>query len=203
MNAPPFPSIAPRPLVVATSNRGKLQELQTYLTHSGWELCLKPPELEIAETGATFAANAALKASGTAIATGKWALADDSGLEVAALNGGPGVYSARYANTDAQRIDRLLGELAGQTQRQARFVCAIAIAQPDGSIAATAEGVCDGEILLAPVGTGGFGYDPIFYVPDRGLTFAEMPLELKQQVSHRGRALAIASQHLLRLATTG
>jgi XTP/dITP diphosphohydrolase len=187
-------------LVVSTGNIGKLKELQAYLIDSGWVLSLKPAELEIEETGDSFAANAAFKAQETATATGKWSIADDSGLEVVALDGAPGIYSARYANTDDARIDRLLQEMQGTTDRRARFVCAIAIARPDGSIAGRAEGICAGEILTARSGSGGFGYDPIFYVPEQGMSFAEMPAALKKQVSHRGRALAIARQQLLTLA---
>jgi XTP/dITP diphosphohydrolase len=187
-------------LVVSTGNIGKLKELQAYLIDSGWVLSLKPAELEIEETGDSFASNAALKAQETAMATGKWSIADDSGLEVVALDGAPGIYSARYANTDEARIDRLLQEMQGTTDRRARFVCAIAIASPDGAIAAQAEGICAGEILTARSGSGGFGYDPIFHVPEQGMSFAEMPAAVKKQVSHRGRALAIARQQLLSLA---
>lgn len=186
-------------LVVSTGNPGKLQEMQAYLADTGWSLSLKPPELDIVETGDTFAANASLKAQQTALATGKWSIADDSGLEVAALNGAPGIYSARYAQTDADRIARILAEMIDQTDRQARFVCAVAIARPDGQIADQFEGVCEGEILLAPTGSGGFGYDPIFYVPAVGMSFAQMPPALKKQVSHRGQALALAQASLLRL----
>jgi XTP/dITP diphosphohydrolase len=176
-------------LVVATGNPGKLRELQAYLADSGWELTLKPQELDVEETGTTFAANARLKASQVAIATGQWAIADDSGLAVDALNGAPGVYSARYGNSDADRISRLLRELGDNENRQAQFVCAVAIASPDGTIALESAGVCRGEILPAPRGAGGFGYDPIFYVPEQQLTFAEMSREVKGSISHRGQAL--------------
>jgi XTP/dITP diphosphohydrolase len=177
-------------LVVATSNAGKLREMQAYLANSGWELTLKPEELEIEETGDTFAANACLKASEVAKATGKWAIADDSGLQVDALNGAPGVYSARYGKTDADRIARLLKELGNENNRQAQFVCAVAIARPDGEIVLECEGICRGEILHAPRGEGGFGYDPVFYVPEKQLTFAQMSPEDKKSVSHRGKAFA-------------
>jgi XTP/dITP diphosphohydrolase len=188
-------------LVVSTGNTGKLQEMQAYLADTGWSLSLKPADLDIEETGSTFAANASLKAQQTALATGKWSIADDSGLEVNALNGAPGIYSARYAATDAERIARILAELDGKSpaDRQARFVCAVAIARPDGQIADQFAGTCAGEILLAPTGSGGFGYDPIFYVPTVGMSFAEMPPAVKKQVSHRGRALALAHASLLRL----
>ncbi len=183
----PFPMT--KPLILATSNQGKLQEMQAYLVDSDWELILKPEELEVEETGETFAANACLKASQIAQATKQWAIADDSGLEVDALNGVPGVYSARYGNNDSERIARLLRELGNEVNRQAQFVCAVAIARPDGAIVLQSEGICRGEILHAPRGDGGFGYDPIFYVPDKQLTFAQMSRELKGSISHRGQAL--------------
>ncbi len=175
-------------LVIATGNAGKLREMQAYLTDLGWELTLKPAELEIEETGDTFAANACLKASQVAQATGKWAIADDSGLQVEALNGAPGVYSARYGQTDTERISRVLGELGDEPNRQAQFVCAVAIARPDGAIALQSEGICRGEIIHSPRGTGGFGYDPIFYVPTQKMTFAEMTPEVKRSISHRAQA---------------
>ncbi|MBD2430166.1 MULTISPECIES: RdgB/HAM1 family non-canonical purine NTP pyrophosphatase [Fischerella] len=183
-------------LVVATGNPGKLREMQAYLSDSGWELKLKPEDLEIEETGDTFAANACLKASQVAKATGNWAIADDSGLEVDALNGVPGVYSARYGKTDAERITRLLRELGDEVQRQAQFVCAVAIARPDGAIVLQSEGICRGEILYSPRGDGGFGYDPIFYVPEMQMTFAEMTPDLKRSISHRGKAFANLLQKL-------
>lgn len=175
-------------LIVATGNPGKLTEMQAYLTSLPWELRLKPAALEIDETGTTFAENACLKATQVAQATGEWAIADDSGLEVEALGGAPGIYSARYGNSDHDRIQRLLQELEGQANRRARFVCVVAIARPDGAIVVQAEGICPGEIFNTPRGTGGFGYDPIFYVPSHQMTFAEMPAELKHEVSHRGLA---------------
>ncbi|WP_341531163.1 RdgB/HAM1 family non-canonical purine NTP pyrophosphatase [Nostoc sp. UHCC 0302] len=175
-------------LVVATGNPGKLREMQAYLENSNWELILKPEELEIEETGETFAANACLKASQVALATGNWAIADDSGLEVDALNGIPGVYSARYGQNDSERIARLLKELGNAENRQAQFVCVVAIANPDGAIVLQAEGICRGEILHAPRGNSGFGYDPIFYVPEKKLTYAEMTPQAKRSISHRGKA---------------
>jgi XTP/dITP diphosphohydrolase len=178
-------------LIVATGNPGKLREMQAYLGDLPWELQLKPPEIEIEETGDTFTANARLKALGVAQATGEWSIADDSGLEVDALNGAPGIYSARYGKTDTERIERLLSELGNTSNRGAQFVCAIAIARPHGKIALEVEGVCRGEILKTPLGTGGFGYDPIFYVPEQGLTFAQMTPELKRRYSHRGKAFEL------------
>jgi XTP/dITP diphosphohydrolase len=180
-------------VVVATGNPGKLKEMQAYLGELGWELRLKPKDLEIEETGTTFLENARLKAVGVASALGQWAIADDSGLQVDALNGAPGLYSARYADSDQARIERVLSELAGISERGAQFVCAVALARPDGTIALETEGICRGEILTKPKGDGGFGYDPVFYVPELGQTFAEMSPQQKEACSHRG----IAFQQLM------
>jgi XTP/dITP diphosphohydrolase len=180
-----------RPLVVATGNPGKLAEMQRYLEGLAWDLELKPAELDVEETGSTFAENARLKASQIALATGKWAIADDSGLMVDALDGAPGVFSARYGLTDADRIARMLREMEGEVNRKARFICAVAIARPKGTIILEASGGCPGEITEEPQGSGGFGYDPIFYVPAAGMTFAEMDPEQKRLYSHRGRAFGL------------
>ena len=177
-------------LVVATGNPGKLVEIQEYLTDLPWQLELKPNNLDIEETGTTFIANARLKAVGVAQALSEWAIADDSGLMVDALDGAPGIYSARYGQTDADRIARLLRELGDNTNRQAQFICAIAIANPNGDIALETQGICPGEILTTPRGDGGFGYDPIFYVPGENQTFAEMSAATKNRISHRGLAFA-------------
>ncbi|NET01937.1 MAG: RdgB/HAM1 family non-canonical purine NTP pyrophosphatase [Sphaerospermopsis sp. SIO1G1] len=186
-------------LVVATGNPGKLKEMQAYLADSNWELTLKPADLDVEETGETFVENACLKASEVAKATEKWAIADDSGLAVDALNGAPGVYSARYGKTDEERIGRLLRELGDTTNRQAQFICVIAVANPQGEIVLQSEGMCKGEILYEVRGDGGFGYDPIFYVPQKQLTFAEMSPELKKSISHRGNALSALVPELIKL----
>jgi XTP/dITP diphosphohydrolase len=188
-------------LVVATGNPGKVQEIQAYLNNEGWNLRLKPPELDVEETGQTFLENAALKASQVAKAMGQWAIADDSGLAVNALGGAPGLYSARYGTSDADRINRVLRELSTCADRSAQFICAIVVARPDGTIVLQAEGICPGEILIEPRGQDGFGYDPIFYVPEQGLTFAEMPAAMKHTVSHRGRAFAELLPQLEQLST--
>ncbi len=188
-------------LVVGTGNPGKLREIQAYFgdSASDWALELKPDEIDVDETGKTFLENAALKASQTAIATGKWAIADDSGLSVDALDGAPGIFSARYGTDDADRIGRLLRELGDCENRGAQFVCAIALASPDGTIVILEEGICRGEILLEPQGTEGFGYDPIFYVPEEGMSFAQMPDGVKHRVSHRGQAFEIVMPKLAAL----
>ena len=184
-------------LVVGTNNAGKIKELNELLADLPVELCgLNNFEKvsDVEETGATFADNASLKASAYARQTGFWSLSDDSGLEVEALKGAPGVYSARYAGEgagDRERIDKLLKELAatGDQARRARFVCVMAVADEKGEIRYLAEGVCEGSIALAPNGTNGFGYDPVF-VPDGFTeTFGELSSTVKQKISHRARAI--------------
>ncbi|BAQ61120.1 nucleoside 5-triphosphatase RdgB [Geminocystis sp. NIES-3708] len=175
-------------LVVATGNAGKLREIQGYLREFNIELALKPSELDIEETGLTFLENAILKASEISKALKQWAIADDSGLMVDALNGQPGIFSARYGKTDQDRITRLLKELEGENNRNAQFVCAVAITNPEGEIIIQTEGICAGEILTEARGNNGFGYDPIFFVPEFNKTFAQMSPELKAKISHRGKA---------------
>lgn len=176
--------------VIATHNKHKLQELQRILTPLGIE-AVTADLSEVEETGTTFAENACLKAKAACKETGLPAVADDSGLEVDALDGRPGVYSARYAGegaTDAQRIEKLLGELSEvpAEKRGARFVSAICCVFPNGDIL-RAEGDCPGSISFAPAGEDGFGYDPIFLCGEK--TFAQMTAAEKDAVSHRGKAL--------------
>lgn len=192
------------PIVLASRNAGKVREIRELLADLPVEVesLLDHPEVaEVEETGTTFSENAILKARAVAEATGGLALADDSGIEVDALGGAPGVYSARFAGpdaTDAQRNARLLERLAGVPAegRTARYVAAIAIASPGGEVRTTVA-TCEGSIAEAPRGTGGFGYDPIFVVPGRGLTMAEIPSEEKNRISHRGRALRQAHATLM------
>ncbi len=192
-------------LVIASGNAGKVREFRQLLAGLGLEIEPQPQGLDVEETGTTFAENARLKATAIARATGDWALADDSGLSVDALGGAPGVHSARYADSDGARIARLLRELAlanaGKTSpnRQAHFAAALAIADPSGTIRLDVEGRCPGVILDAPRGTGGFGYDPVFLVPEAGLTFAEMDATLKGQIGHRGRAFSQLAPALIEL----
>lgn len=175
-------------VVVATGNPGKLKEMQAFINALGWTLQLKPPEIDVNETGKTFIENARLKASEVAKATGQWAIADDSGLEIDALDGAPGIYSARYAATSEACINRVLAEMSNESDRGAQFVCALAMARPDGEIALETQGICRGEILSERRGSGGFGYDPIFYAPEAGKTFAQMSDPEKDAHSHRGIA---------------
>lgn len=191
----------PRTLVFATRNRGKLHELEALVAPLGLAVVSAaslPEAPEVEEDGDTFEANAVKKAREVGLATGLPALADDSGLEVDILGGAPGVYSARYAGPgagDRANNEKLLEELAAvpEVDRGAHFTCVMAFADPAGALGETVHvtrGRCDGRLLFAPRGEGGFGYDPLFYVPDRGLTFAELPREVKNSISHRARALA-------------
>lgn len=184
-------------ILVATKNSGKVKELNGFLTGLPFQLQSLnefSDIIEVEEIGETFTDNAILKAKGYALQTGFWALADDSGLEVAALNGAPGVFSARYAgknSNDAEKISKLLEELnkTGDEKRFARFVCAMAISDDKGEIKFLAEGVCDGKIALTPSGINGFGYDPVFVPKDFEQTFGELPGEIKDKISHRARAV--------------
>lgn len=181
--------------VLATHNPGKLREMADILSRLGVEV-VSPgdvgADVEVEETGTTFAENAMLKARAICAASGLPAVADDSGLCVDALNGGPGVYSARYGGAgldDAGRTALLLSNLRGQTTRAAHFACAVACAFPNGDTL-TAEGRCHGTVAFAPMGNGGFGYDPVFFVPALSKTFAQLTAEEKHAISHRGKALA-------------
>jgi XTP/dITP diphosphohydrolase len=190
-------------LVVATRNAGKLKEIRRLLADENVTVLGLDafPELpEVVEDGATFAANARKKAQAVARATGRLTLADDSGLEVAALGGAPGVYSARYAGEgagDAANNAKLLTEMAGvpSGERRAAFVCAMALCGSDGECRLF-HGRLEGLIIAAPRGEGGFGYDPLFLVPEYGRTLAELPLEIKNRISHRGQALRQVCAHL-------
>ena len=197
---------APTVLVIASGNAGKLREFSALLADLGLETRPQPEGLAVEETGRTFAENARLKAVAVARATGCWALADDSGLSVDALGGAPGVHSARYADSDAGRITRLLQELtaanAATASRDARFTAALAVADPTGRVVLEVEGHCPGTILEAPRGEGGFGYDPVFFVPEAGLTFAEMAHPQKAKLGHRGRAFAALKPQLQALLSS-
>lgn len=191
-------------LLVATGNAGKVKELGALLEGTGvWLYSLRdfpglPPVLE---DGSTFEENAVKKAQSACAATGLPVIADDSGLLVAALGGRPGVYSARYAGegcSDEANNLQLVGELAGTPQnlRTAAFRCVIALCLPDRECR-TFTGELQGVILEAAAGSGGFGYDPLFMIPEYGMTLAELPLEIKNRISHRGRAFAALKQYLL------
>lgn len=193
-------------LLLATHNSAKLRELRSLLCAGEWELVTLEQQglkLKVPEVGRTLEENAAAKATTYARASGLVALADDSGLEVEALGGGPGFLSARYAGegaSDMDKISRLLSELAGipWEKRKARFRCVIAVASPDGRLE-LCEGECQGVITFEPHGKGGFGYDPIFFLPELGKTMAELSLEEKNRISHRGRAVQKALELLRRM----
>lgn len=188
-------------VVLATRNRGKLREFARLL-EGGFASVISldaldsPPE--VLEDGMTFRDNALKKARAVAQYSGKPALADDSGLEVDALGGKPGVYSARYAGENAfdkDNIIKLLQDLNGVEDRRARFVCCLALVSPDGR-ETVVEGSCEGIILTEPRGKGGFGYDPVFFLPEYGKTMAEIPAELKNKISHRARASQLLIHNL-------
>ena len=187
--------------VLATHNPGKLKEMSAILAELGIQV-VGPDELgidvEVEETGTTFAENAMLKAQAICAASGLPAISDDSGLCVDALNGGPGVYSARYGGEgldDRGRTMLLLENMRGQTTRAAHFACAICCVFPSGDTL-TAEGRCEGAIAFAPMGEGGFGYDPVFLVPEKAKTFSQLTAEEKNAISHRGKALRAFSEKL-------
>ncbi len=184
-------------LIIATRNRHKVEELQALLGVPGLELVCAvdlPGAPEVEEDGATFEANAAKKALALARFAGGWALADDSGLEVDALGGAPGVQSARYAGPsarDADNLAKLIAVMAGRPDRRARFRCVLALAGPGGAVH-TVAGACEGRLIEQPRGAGGFGYDPLFVPDGHTRTFAEMPAAEKNALSHRARAVAEA-----------
>ena len=191
-------------LLIATQNPGKAREFRALLAPLEAKLRF-PSELslraEIPEDGDTYADNACQKALAYVRASELPTLADDSGLEVDALDGAPGIHSARYAlGHDTDRVAAILAQLRGVLwkQRTARFRCVIAIATPTGELY-TAEGVCEGLIAFEPTGGGGFGYDPVFYLPEYNCTMAELPQEEKNRISHRARAVEAALSTLRRL----
>ena len=181
-------------VVLASKNAHKLQELQDILSAQGVEVILESAagvDVEVKETGTTFEENSLLKARAVMEASGLPAIADDSGLMVDALNGAPGVYSARYGGPgldDAGRYRLLLENMRGVLDRKCRFVSAITLCMPSGDIV-TARGECPGTIAFAPMGEGGFGYDPVFFIPSLKKTFAQLTPEEKNAISHRGKAL--------------
>lgn len=188
-------------VVLASKNAHKLQELQDILSAQGVEVILESAagvDVEVEETGTTFEENSLLKARAVMEASGLPAIADDSGLMVDALNGAPGVYSARYGGPgldDAGRYRLLLENMRGVLDRKCRFVSAITLCMPSGDIV-TARGECPGTLAYAPQGENGFGYDPIFFVPEKKKTFAQLTAEEKNAVSHRGRALQLFQEKL-------
>lgn len=196
---------APPPLrfVLATGNAHKVREVREILQGLPFEVVPMGEagfRGEIEEDGDTFEANALLKAQAVHAAVGGYVMADDSGLAVDALDGAPGIHSARFAGRDApypEKIATLWAMLEGvpEEKRTCRFVCAVAVVRPDGS-SFTVRGTCEGRIAPAMRGEGGFGYDPVFLLPDRGRTVAELDAEEKHAISHRGRALRLMVERL-------
>ena len=189
-------------LIVASNNAHKVEELRAILSGLGFEVCaLKDIGLHVEpeENGETFEENSLIKASATLRACGFATVADDSGLMVDALGGAPGVHSARYGGpdyrTDRERLQLLLRNMEHEENRRARFVSVITLLLPDEK-KITARGACEGEILRQPQGDNGFGYDPVFYVPEAGCTFAQMPAVQKNRISHRARALALLAERI-------
>jgi XTP/dITP diphosphohydrolase len=193
--------------VLASNNQGKLRELNAILSALGMEVISQSQaglHLDVEETGTTFEANSYLKAFAACEASGMIAIADDSGLEVDALNGEPGVYSARYGTPDLDDSGRtalLLKNMEGKEPRTCRFVSVITCCFPDGR-KLVARGTCEGEVAHVPAGDNGFGYDPIFYVPELGRTFAQLTDEEKNARSHRGKAVAQLAKLLAELPGT-
>jgi len=187
--------------ILASNNSGKLKEMREMLSALGCDVISQKEAgltLEVEETGTTFEENAFLKAEAACKMSGLPAIADDSGLCVDALGGEPGIYSARYAGEDKSDEDRnlyLLDKMKNEKNRRARFVSAVAVVFPNGDRISTL-GECHGELLYAPRGENGFGYDPLFYMEEYKMTTAEMEPELKNKISHRGRAIALLGEKL-------
>lgn len=198
-------------LVIGTTNQDKGRELSELLAPHGFTVCTLhevDDPLNVEETGDSFAANARLKASEQARHLGCWVLADDSGLEVDALDGAPGIYSARFSGDDATNQSnnaKLLDELrkTPSTQRGARYACHVVVADPTGEIRAESSGICRGRIRTEPAGSNGFGYDPLFEIIELHHTFGELGPRVKSALSHRARAMRAIVPQLVTLAMSG
>jgi len=193
-----------REIVIASKNKGKIREIRQIYADLPVAIVEHPDLPEVVEDGDSFSANARKKAVEIARHTGKWALADDSGLEVDALNGAPGIHSARWSGGgDEANNNKLLAELRDvpAPARTARYRAVVVVATPDGRVVAEADGSCEGLIGFERKGTGGFGYDPYFVVPQFGKTMAELPAETKHSISHRGQALRRLREPLTRAIT--
>ena len=189
----------PNKLVFATKNKNKLAEVSNILKNTDVLICGVEGEFDPEETGSTFEENAYIKAYEAAKIMNMPAFGDDSGLVIDALDGRPGVYSSRYAENDQKRIAKLLEELkdVSSEKRTARFICAMVVVNPNGEILFSCQGICEGLILNSPKGTRGFGYDPIFFIPEKNSTMAELTMDEKNTVSHRGKALKKIIEWLL------
>ncbi len=194
-----------REIVIASKNAGKIREIRQIYADLPVAILESPGLPDVVEDGSSFSENARKKAVAVARHTGKWALADDSGLEVDALSGAPGIHSARWSGGgDEANNDKLLAELRDvpAPARTARYRAVVVIADPEGRVVAEADGSCEGLIGFERRGTGGFGYDPLFVVPQFGCTMAELPSERKHSISHRGEALRRLRADLTRALDT-
>ena len=191
-----------REIIIASKNKGKIREIRQIYADLPVAILEQADLPDVVEDGDSFSANARKKAVEIARHTGKWALADDSGLEVDALGGAPGIHSARWSGGgDEANNDKLLAELRDvpPPARTARYRAVVVVAAPDGRVVAEADGSCEGLIGFVRKGTGGFGYDPLFVVPQFGQTMAELPSETKHSISHRGEALRRLKEPLTRV----
>ena len=186
------------PFVIASSNKGKVKEFRNLLSVFPLDFINQPEDLTVEETGKTFEENARIKAIEVSGKTGFLSLADDSGLSVEALNGAPGIHSARYANSDKERVAKILKELEPFSNRKAKFECALCIAS-NNKVLLEVTGSCKGSITFSPRGENGFGYDPIFEVDSLGVTFAEMNYYRKKEIGHRGNAFKLIKSELEKL----
>lgn len=183
-------------IVLASSNAHKVKEINEIVAGSGLEFILPPDCFDPIEDGKTFEENSLIKAKAAWELSKTWALADDSGLCINALGGAPGIYSARYAETPAKRIERVLKEMEDKTDRNAHFACCMTLINPNGEIEFSTTGICEGSITREARGDNGFGYDPIFLVKGDTRTIAELSEEEKNQISHRSIALRRVIEHL-------
>ena len=183
-------------IVLASSNAHKVKEINEIVAGSGLEFILPPDGFDPIEDGKTFEENSLIKAKAAWELTKTWALADDSGLCIDALGGAPGIYSARYAETPAKRIERVLKEMEGKTNRNAHFACCMTLIHPNGEVEFSTTGICEGSITTEARGSNGFGYDPIFLVKGDARTIAELSEDEKNQISHRSIALRRIVEYL-------
>ena len=186
-------------LYLASKNQGKIEEYKKLLLNINCQLLLQPESIEVEENGITFRENAIKKASEVSKKTRNYAIADDSGICIDALEGRPGIYSSRYAENDQKRIERVLHELDGEGNRSAFFIANVCVCSPTGDVILESEAKCFGNIIRSPRGNSGFGYDPIFEELSSKLTFAEMNNELKDLCSHRGKAVKKIIPQLLNI----
>ena len=183
-------------IVLASSNEHKVKEINAIVAQENISFILPPSGFDPIEDGLTFEENSLIKARAAWELSKTWVLADDSGLCIDALNGAPGIHSARYAQTPQERIDRVLSELEGVNNRSARFKCCMTLINPSGEVEFSYTGVCEGSIVNEQRGTNGFGYDPIFLLDNSDRTMAELSEEEKNKLSHRGKALTAVIEYL-------